>query len=107
MGDRDGEPSAQHDPAAVTPSAPARRLNPRKILVASVGVATLNYLGSACSSSSGSSVANLMAPPARDGAAGDAAGDGAIDGPVRDAAPRPPPTVANLLATPPAFTGKQ
>lgn len=75
---------------------PPRRLNPRKVLAASVGVATLNYLGSACSNSDGGvSVANLMAPPV----------DGGRDG-ARDSGKHPEasPTVANLVAPPPMAT---
>jgi hypothetical protein len=42
-----------------------RRLHPRKLLVASTGVMTVSYLVSGCNhADQGSSVANLMAPPA-------------------------------------------
>jgi len=84
-----------------------RRVNPRKLLVASVGVATLNYLGTgatACSSKVVDStaqgvgdaaptptVANLMAPPPTPTVA-------------NLMAPPPTPTVANLMAPPPMPT---
>lgn len=79
-----------------------RRTNPRKLLIASVGVATINYLGS-CTSKSGGTVANLMAPPVPTGGVVDAGRDGAREaGPApTTTVPMPPPTVANLVAAPP------
>lgn len=68
-----------------------RNLNPRKVLVASVGVATVSYIASgavACGSEHQNvGVANLVGPPPMTDAAVDA----------RDASP----TVANLVAPPP------
>lgn len=80
---------------------PVRKTNPRKLLIASVGVATVNYLGSCTSKSGGPTVANLMAVPA--GGVIDAGRDGAAEaGPApTTTVPMPPPTVANLVAAPP------
>jgi hypothetical protein len=89
---------------------PARGPNPRKLLVASVGVATINYLGSACSSTTSSTVANLMAPPhATDGGTKDAALDARKDAAPRPTSttPAPPPTIANLMAPAPQGQGKE
>lgn len=81
---------------------PPRPMNSRKLLVASVGVATLNYLGTAATACSSS---------VEDGTTGDRtklkdAGDGNVfpDGAPTVAnlvAPPPMPTVANLMAPPP------
>jgi hypothetical protein len=81
----------------------ARRLpNPRKLLVASVGVATLNYLPTACSKDMASSVANLLAPPLDSGKkAHPDAGDASTDAPHHINVP-PSPTVANLVAPAPS-----
>jgi hypothetical protein len=71
-----------------------RRLNPRKLLVASAGVATINYaLAAGCSSKRGSEVfvANLVAAPP-----GVAVDDGTLGNGGSF-----PGTVANLVAPPP------
>ena len=80
---------------------PRNRPNPRKLLVASIGVATLNYLPSACSNSEGSSVANLMAPPVEAGKSKRDSGADAADARPTGTAVPPSPTVANLLAPAP------
>lgn len=81
---------------------PPRRMNPRKLLVASVGVATLNYLGTAATACSSS---------VEDGTPGDRTKikDAALDQfhqvgnlmAFDGGQPRPNPTVANLMAPPP------
>ena len=85
-----------------------RRPNPKKLLVASVGVATLNYLPTACSSNSTSTVANLMAGPPY--STGGGAGAGIVDSGADAADAKhagggtsipPSPTVANLMAPAP------
>jgi hypothetical protein len=58
--------------------------NPRKVLVASVGVASVNYALAAGCSESGPSVANVLPPPIESGAGG--------------------ASVANLVAPPPGGT---
>lgn len=80
-----------------------RRTNPRKLLIASVGVATINYLGSCSSKSGGPTVANLMVGPIPTSGVIDAGRDGAGEaGPApTNTVPMPPPTVANLVAAPP------
>ncbi|HEX3593604.1 MAG TPA: hypothetical protein VHU80_00845 [Polyangiaceae bacterium] len=81
-----------------------RRPSPRKLLIASVGVATLNYLPSACSKdSSMTTVANLMRPPLDAGSRqGDNGADAALDA-RPEAGPPPSTTVANLvLPAPPS-----
>jgi hypothetical protein len=81
---------------------PRHRPNPRKLLVASIGVATLNYLPTACTGT----VANLMASPdigtggGGPGPARDSGADAADARPTGTAIP-PSPTVANLLAPAP------
>ena len=75
-----------------------RRLNPRKLLVASAGVATMNYaLAAGCSSKKGSEVfvANLAASPPGFSVEDDTLGNGG-SAPVAF-----PGTVANLVAPPP------
>jgi hypothetical protein len=69
------------------------RPNPRKLLVASVGVATLNYLPAACA---GATVANLVPPGRKQDAGADAA-----DARPESSVP-PSPTVANLVAPAPS-----
>jgi hypothetical protein len=72
-----------------------RRLNPRKLLVASAGVATINYaLAAGCSSKRGSEVvvANLVAAPP---------GFSVDDGSLGNGGSFPG-TVANLVAPPPS-----
>jgi hypothetical protein len=86
------------------------RLNPRKLLVASAGVATLNYaMAAGCGGQGVDNVANLMAPPA--GGNGGMGGTGL--GSVANLVAPPPPMggtgggtfnpgpVANLVAPPP------
>lgn len=74
------------------------RWNPRKLLIASAGVATVNYaLASGCEGSN-PLVANLVVAPGDTGGSGGSAG-GAGRPP---ALPPPGPTVANLVAPPPA-----
>jgi hypothetical protein len=71
-----------------------RRLNPRKLLVASAGVATMNYaLAAGCSSKRGSEVfvANLVASPPGFAVDDGTPGNGGSF----------PGTVANLVAPPP------
>jgi hypothetical protein len=80
---------------------PPRRLNPRKLLVASVGVATINYLGTAATACSSS---------VEDGTPGDrtrtkdAGLDARAIGNVFPDGAHPPPVVANLVAPPPMPT---
>lgn len=61
---------------------------PRKLLVASVGVATINYVLAGCDSIGGPTVANLMPAPVAGAGAGGKGGGGGGGG--------TPPTVANL-----------
>jgi hypothetical protein len=70
-----------------------RRLSPRKLLVASVGVATLNYLGAAPTACGGKAVDES---PAATGGNGGQGGDGSVG----NLMPPPNPTVANLMAPP-------
>jgi len=79
------------------------KLNPRKLLIASVGVATIDYIA-ACSGRTGEEitvVANLMAPPYEIGIGG--------NGTVANLMAPPPgaagSTVANLVAPPPGVGG--
>ena len=65
----------------------------RKILIASIGVATLNYAGISCGG--GETSGNLVAPPA-DGAADQAVADSPHGHDAVDDFP-----VANLVAPPP------
>jgi hypothetical protein len=68
----------------------------RKLLVASIGVAAVSYV--ACGS--GSTVANLMAPPENDGGGG-GSNDAGTDTPPRpDAPPINWDVVANLAPPP-------
>ncbi len=74
-------------------------LKARKILVGSVGVATVSFLGTACSSSS---VANLMAPPSCEIAPQnpDCIGprpDAGTDGGAHTAADAGPDTAADIV----------
>jgi len=74
------------------------RLNPRKLLVASAGVATMNYaLLAGCGSKKGSEVfvANLVASPPGVSVDDDTLGNGGSSPGVF------PGTVANLVAPPP------
>ncbi|HEX2730118.1 MAG TPA: hypothetical protein VHM70_00880 [Polyangiaceae bacterium] len=88
-----------------------RRLQPRKLLVASSGVATISYLMSGCDAPRYSSVANLMAPvsstqqEAGVGNPPDAGGPPHPTGvianlPAPPAMPVPSPVIANLPAPP-------
>jgi hypothetical protein len=81
----------------------------RKILIASIGVATLNYAGISCG---GGETAGNLAPPPNDGAADRAVADSphghdAVDDfPVANLVAPPPDAmddfpVANLVAPPP------
>jgi hypothetical protein len=75
------------------------RWNPRKLLIASAGVATVNYaLATGCESRS--SVANLMVSPGGVGSGG-TAGDRLPPEIPPAQPPGPGPTVANLVAPPP------
>lgn len=81
-----------------------RRVNPRKLLVASVGVATLNYLGTGATACSGKVVDSATQR------VGDAGHDARPPTPPTAtvanllAPPPPMPTVANLMAPPPMPT---
>jgi hypothetical protein len=74
------------------------KLNPRKLLIASIGVATIDYIA-ACSGRAEDQVvviANLMPPPYEMGVGG----NGTVANLVA-----PPPSVANLMAPPPPPPG--
>ena len=77
------------------------RLNPRKVLIASAGVATINYaLAAGCSGKKGSEVyvvANLMAGPPGFSVDGGTLGTGG-------SSPGVIPSVANLVAPPPPIS---
>jgi hypothetical protein len=88
------------------------KLNPRKLLIASIGVATVDYIGlSGCAGRAADDpitvIANLMPPPHTQGIDGTASvanlmpppRAGYITGP--NAMPAPP-SVANLVAPPPS-----
>jgi hypothetical protein len=101
---------------------PPRRRTGRKILIASIGVATLNYVGVSCGGDitipgRGIVFGNLVPPPVGDAAADQQTGDVAPppetgghdaieDGPVANLAVRPDAIddvpVANLVAPPDA-----
>jgi hypothetical protein len=90
------------------------KLNPRKLLIASIGVATVDYLV-ACNGLT--SVANLMAPPDGDGYGGSVTianlmpappAQGGYGGNATVANLMPaPPGVANLVAPPPYVDPRQ
>jgi hypothetical protein len=70
------------------------KIGPRKILIASVGVATINYVAAACGGST------TTGDPTKD------AGTGEVVVPPTSAnLPAPPPTSANLPAPPPIDAG--
>ena len=73
-----------------------RRLSPRKLLVASVGVATLNYLGAAPTACGGKADEG----PTATGGNGGQGGSAGSDGSVGNLMPPPNPTVANLMPPP-------
>jgi hypothetical protein len=82
-----------------------RRVTPRKLLIASVGVATLNYLGAAPTACGGTVVeegknTDGTGATAGAGGSGGAGGVPAAGGNVGNLMPPPSPTVANLMAPP-------
>jgi hypothetical protein len=84
-----------------------RRVTPRKLLIASVGVATLNYLGAAPTACGGTVIDDSKKTDEAGGAAGTGGNGGSAGTPVargNGGAPMPPPspTVANLMAPPSA-----
>jgi hypothetical protein len=79
-----------------------RRITPRKLLVASVGVATLNYLGVAPTACGGTTIDETK--EGTGGTAGAGGGAGAAGGSGAGGKTPPSPTVANLMAPPPSPT---
>lgn len=71
------------------------KLNPRKVLIASAGIATINYISTTACGGRGESVANLVAPP-QGGTGGAQMMGGGTGG---------SPYVANLVAPPQGGTG--
>jgi hypothetical protein len=83
------------NPSAAEPrSVPRKRFDPRRLLIATLGAATVNYVAGCGSEPFYTSVANLMAPPFVPPASGNGGtgGESGIDGPV-------PPPVAGSPAS--------
>jgi hypothetical protein len=81
------------------------KLNPRKLLIASVGVATIDYIA-ACSGRAEDPIvviANLMPPPYEMGVGGNGTVANLVAPPPGVAGT--PSTVANLMAPPPGAGG--
>jgi hypothetical protein len=85
-----------------------RRITPRKLLVASVGVATLNYLGVAPTACGGTTIDETKEGTGGNAGAGGSAGaagsSGKSGGSGAGGKTPPSPTVANLMAPPPSPT---
>jgi hypothetical protein len=79
-----------------------RKLNPRKLLVASIGVATISYLGSgsvACSSDDDDERTRTKGDD-KDAAGAQETGTVPTSPTVANLVVAPPPTVANLVVAP-------
>jgi hypothetical protein len=110
MKDESSTPGSGHVEPPTRP-APRRKLTGRKLLIASVGVATVNYVLSCTEPSSPTTTTsgNLVGPPPRDTSAGKGPGlpptSGNLGGPLTPlgvAGQGLPPTSGNLAAAAPA-----